>query len=50
MIENQKNFKINTKWLTQTYKDSLEYLLMDMISNINITNLRRIMKNIEKEG
>lgn len=50
MIENQKNFKINTKWLTQTYKESLEYLLMDMIPNINITNLRRIMKNIEKEG
>lgn len=50
MIENQKNCKINTKWLTQAYKESLEYLVIDMIPDINITNLRRIMKNIEKEG
>ena len=50
MIENQKNFKINIKWLTQAYKESLEYLIIDMIPDINITNLRRIMKNIEKEG
>ena len=44
MIENQKNFKINIKWLTQAYKESLEYLIIDMIPDINITNLRRIMK------
>lgn len=50
MIENQKNSKISIKWLTQAYKDSLEYLIIDMIPNINITNLRRIIKNIEKEG
>lgn len=50
MIENQKNFKIKTKGLSQQYKDNLEYLIMDMIPNINIINLRRIMKNIEKEG
>ena len=50
MIENQKNHKISIKWLTQAYKESLEYLIIDMIPNINITNLRRIMKNIEKEG
>ena len=50
MIENQKNFKIKTKGLTQQYKDSLEYLIEDMLPNTNITNLRRIMKNIEKDG
>ena len=50
MIENQKNHKIKTKGLSQQYKDNLEYLIMDMIPNINIINLRRIMKNIEKEG
>lgn len=50
MIENQKVFKIRTKSLSQLYKESLEYLLRDIIPNINIVNLRRIMKNIEKEG
>lgn len=49
-IENQKNFKIKTKGLSQQYKDSLEYLIIDIMPNINIINLRRIMKNIEKEG
>lgn len=50
MIENQKNFKISTKGLTQEYRNSLEYLMIDMIPDINIANLRRIMKSIEKEG
>lgn len=50
MIENQKNAKINLKGLTQAYKDNLEYLITDMIPNINIVNLRRVMKNIEKDG
>jgi len=50
MIENQKIFKIKTKGLSQQYKDSLEYLLIDIIPDINIINLRRIMKNIEREG
>lgn len=50
MIENQKNFKISIKGLTQEYKNSLEYLITDIIPDINIANLRRIMKNIEREG
>lgn len=50
MIENQKNSKISTKMLTQLYKQTLEYLVIDMIPDINIANLRRVMKNIEKEG
>lgn len=50
MVENQKNFKISIKGLTQSYKESLEYLMIDIFPDINIANLRRIMKNIEKEG
>ena len=50
MIENQKSFKISTKYLTQGYKDSLEYLLTNMIPHIDVMNLRRVMRNIEKEG
>lgn len=50
MIENQKMNKIRIKNLSQSYKDSLEYLITDIIPDINITNLRKTMKNIEKEG
>ena len=50
MIENQKTFKIKTKGLSQQYKDSLEYILVDIMPDVNIINLRRIMKNIENEG
>lgn len=50
MIENQKIFKIKTKGLSQQYKDNLEYILIDIMPDININNLRRIMKNIEREG
>ena len=50
MMENQRLNKIKMKNLSQMYKDTLEYLITDMIPNINTTNLRKIMKNIEKEG
>ena len=50
MIENQKVSKIRIKGLSQQYKDTLEYMLTDIISDINLINLRRIMKNIEREG
>lgn len=49
MIENQKTFKIKTKGLSQQYKESLEYIIIDIMPDINIINLRRIMKNIERE-
>lgn len=49
MMENQKVFKIKTRGLSQQYKDNLEYIMTDMIPDINIVNLRKIMKNIEKE-
>lgn len=50
MIENQKVFKIQTKGLSQQYKESLEYIVKDIVPDVNIINLRRIMKNIEREG
>lgn len=50
MIENQKMNKIKMKNLSLSYRNSLEYLITDMIPDINITNLRKTMKNIEKEG
>ena len=50
MIENQKNSKIKIKGLTQQYKENLEYMVSEIIPNENIMNIRRIMKNIEREG
>lgn len=50
MIENQKNFKISIKNLTQSYKENLEYLLIDMIPHMDIMHLKRAIKIIEKEG
>lgn len=50
MIENQKVSKIRLKGLSQQYRENLEYLIIDIIPDINLTNLRRIMKNIEREG
>lgn len=50
MIENQKNSKIKIKNLTQEYRNSLEYLMTDMLPDINIANLKRVIKIMEKEG
>ena len=50
MIENQKVSKIRLKGLSQQYKENLECLIIDILPDINLTNLRRIMKNIEREG
>lgn len=50
MIENQKLHKIKIKNLSGQYKDTLEYLIADMIPDINIVNLKRVIKNIEREG
>ena len=49
MIENQKTSKIKIKRLTQQYKENLEYMLTDIMPDVNINNLRRIMKNMERE-
>ena len=50
MIENQKVCRIRLKGLSQSYKESLEYMMMDIIPDCNITNIRRIIKNLEREG
>lgn len=50
MIENQKINKIKMKNLSVDYRTSLEFLITDIIPDISMPNLRRIMKNIEKEG
>ena len=50
MIENQRTNKIRLRTLSQGYRDSLEYLVMDIMPNINLNELRKVMKMIEKEG
>ena len=50
MIENEKMNKIKMKYLSSAYRDSLEYVIMDIIPDVHTVNLRRVMKNIEKEG
>lgn len=50
MMENQKNYRIRTKNLSQQYKDSLEYLMTNISPELNISNLRKAMKNLEREG
>lgn len=49
MIENQKTNKIRIKGLTQQYKENLEYMLTEIIPDININNLKKIMKNMERD-
>lgn len=50
MMENQRLNKIGMKNLSQAYRENLEYLIINMIPDINTVNLKRIMKIIEKEG
>lgn len=50
MVENQKISRIKIKGLSQHYKDTLEYMMTDMLPDENENNIRRIMKNIEREG
>lgn len=49
MIENQKVSKIRIKGLTQQYKENLEYMITQIMPDTNINNIRRIMKNMERE-
>lgn len=49
MIENQKISKILIKGLTPQYKENLEYIITDILPDINVSNLRKIMKNMERE-
>lgn len=49
-FDGQKNSKIKIKGLTQLYKENLEYLITDIMPDVNIVNLKRVIKNIEKDG
>ena len=49
-LKTQKTLKIKTKGLSEEYKNSLEYLVNDFLPDISILNIRKIIKNIEKEG
>lgn len=49
MAENQKFNRIKLKGLSQQYKDNLEYIITDIIPDINLNNLRKVMKNMERE-
>ena len=50
MMENEKANKIGMKNLTPAYRENLEYLITNIMPDIDLANLRRVMKNIEKEG
>lgn len=49
IIENQKNCRIRIKKLSQLYRNSLHYLLEQIMTNESKDNLKRAFKNIEKE-
>ena len=50
MIEWEKNQKIGIRNLTPQYKSMLEYLIYDIMPEVNSGNLRKVMKTIEREG
>ena len=50
MMDNEKANKVGMKNLTPAYRENLEYLITNIIPDIDLANLRRVMKNIEKEG
>lgn len=50
MMENEKANKVGMKNLTPAYRENLEYLITNIMPDIDLANLRRVMKNIEKEG
>lgn len=50
MIDGQKSSLIKIKNLSSEYKESLEYLITDIIPDIDTNKLRKIMRNIEREG
>ena len=50
MMDNEKSHRISIKNLSPQYKDQLQYLIVDIIPDINLNDLRRVMKIMEKEG
>ena len=48
IYENQRFNKINFKKLSIQYKDGIAYLAEDIMGDISDTQIRRVMKNMEK--
>lgn len=48
IYENQRFNKINFKKLSVQYKDGIAYLAEDIMTDISDTQIRRVMKNMEK--
>lgn len=48
IIENQRVSKIKFRNLSNQYKEGLLYMLEQIVGNVTLSELKRIMKNIEK--
>lgn len=48
IIEGQRVAKIKFKYLSGQYKDSLLFIVEEILGNISAGELRRVMRNIEK--
>lgn len=50
IIENQRTAKIKIKKLSQLYKQSLAYLVEEILNDESKENIKKAFRNIEKEG
>lgn len=48
IMENQRVAKIKFKKLSQSYKDSIEYLATEIARDCNQNRIRKVMKNLER--
>ncbi len=48
IIENQRVLKIKFRNLSNQYKESLLYMVEQIVENVTLSELKKIMKNIEK--
>ena len=48
IYENQRVAKIKFKKLSVQYKDGLAYLAEEILGDVSESNIRRVIKNIEK--
>lgn len=49
IIENQRISKVGIKRLSSQYKDSLQYIVEDIVDDVPTSEIRKIFRNIEKE-
>ena len=48
LFENQRVAKIKFKKLSVQYKDSLEYIVEDILKNVSSSQIRKVIKIIER--